>query len=628
MLPRPPIWERNAACAEDERIPSENETDAPLLQNAPSVTARNLDDRDTIADHLLSMSSDNGSLKIDSVNHIDVKQEPEESFDNLEFQSVSENLAENEMMLQNISPEQVLMGDSDTGIGITVDPLEAPWSPYTAEYNPRAFLRDCQSVGSSDVARDGDATLPRNRQSYHREDESRCVNGASRAAEWSQSGPPSLSMSVDLHNLVSTNFEDSGHYSGSPERVDADTATCAVKVAGVNDEEESYEGFGSVEGEAYDGADSPGGSSSAPSPTGPNSLRNPRSPNSTIGRHTWLRTSLRRTPPCSGRKRLSSNALASGSFNSSGRGSNCDPADDMYSDVSLEDDVIDLNHKVQMIQEQVHALADTQSVGEERYARVKQENATLHARILMLEESAKDAEVRAEERLQTEKRRHREWTCRLERERQLQLENHTIKLQASEMESSSLRDEIGRLREQLERVKAERSRFENDLEKAKREAEAARESERQALSRANEAHHQLEVVSEELSMRLEQQQRLDELEEQVAELRARNKSLEESRDELQAATALQAGRELLMLNYCGSPVEKGPSLAVELLAEMNQDQMDGQIEGVEEPRSISEYKQALKEQQEVNAQLRAYMDGILLNIVDNYPQLLEKKQTH
>lgn len=36
----------------------------------------------------------------------------------------------------------------------------------------------------------------------------------------------------------------------------------------------------------------------------------------------------------------------SGSFNSSGRGSTCDAADDMYSDVSLEEDVIDLNHRV------------------------------------------------------------------------------------------------------------------------------------------------------------------------------------------------------------------------------------------------------------------------------------------
>ena len=48
----------------------------------------------------------------------------------------------------------------------------------------------------------------------------------------------------------------------------------------------------------------------------------------------------------------------------------------------------------------MNVLVDTQSAGEERYARVKQENATLQARILMLEESAKDAEARAEERLE------------------------------------------------------------------------------------------------------------------------------------------------------------------------------------------------------------------------------------
>lgn len=49
--------------------------------------------------------------------------------------------------------------------------------------------------------------------------------------------------------------------------------------------------------------------------------------------------------------------------------------------------------------------------------------------------------------------------------------------------------------------------------------------------------------------------------------------LEESRDELQAAAALQAGRELLMLNPCNNSAEKGPSLAVELLAGMSTDQV-------------------------------------------------------
>lgn len=126
MLPRPPIWERSVAKTEDD--PSENEVEngAPM-----SDIDGGLDDRDTIADHLLSMAGD-GSVhhQLDGCDGsrrgtVDVKREPEESFDNLEFQGVTDNLAENEMMLQNISPEQVLMSDSDTGVGLAgVDPLE------------------------------------------------------------------------------------------------------------------------------------------------------------------------------------------------------------------------------------------------------------------------------------------------------------------------------------------------------------------------------------------------------------------------------------------------------------------------------------------------------------------------
>lgn len=112
----------------------------------------------------------------------------------------------------------------------------------------------------------------------------------------------------------------------------------------------------------------------------------------------------------------------------------------------------------------------------------------------------------------------------MERERQLQLENYAIKLQAVELDSSSLRDEIARVREQLEKARADKTRLENDLQEARRTADAARESERQAISRANEAHHLLEAMREELSLRTEDQQRLEELVQQVAQLQARNKS--------------------------------------------------------------------------------------------------------
>ncbi|XP_015588535.1 uncharacterized protein LOC107264613 isoform X2 [Cephus cinctus] len=125
MLPRPPIWERNA---HDNDRASGSESDTPRHQKGNvgrTLSASSaLVESDTLAEHILALNGDN-ALKIESISHqIDVKQEPEDNFENLEFQSVAENLTDNEMMLQNISPEQVLMGDGDSSIGLTVDPLE------------------------------------------------------------------------------------------------------------------------------------------------------------------------------------------------------------------------------------------------------------------------------------------------------------------------------------------------------------------------------------------------------------------------------------------------------------------------------------------------------------------------
>ncbi|XP_046749893.1 rab11 family-interacting protein 4 isoform X4 [Diprion similis] len=429
------------------------------------------------------------------------------------------------------------------------------------------------------------------------------------------SGPASLSMSVDIHNLVSSSSAPAAApCPPSPDPEGPSSVALRASKSDPEEEEESYEGFG------YGDGDSPG--SSAPSPTRSNPPRDGRSPPCSIGRHSWLRTSLRRTPP--------SQLYRSSSFNSSGRGSTCDTADEIYSDVSLEDDVLGLSHKVQLLQEQMDALADNRSASEERYARAKQENATLQARVLMLEEAQRDAETRAEERLQAEQRRHREWAGRLERERQLQLENYAIRLQAAEVESTNLRDEAARLREQLEKARADRAALQEAVEDARRESQEAQEAERKAIARANEAQSLMQAAREELIARTEDQHRMEELVQEVTRLRARNKSLEECRDELQAAAALQAGRELLMLNpMVKENLNAEASLAAELREGMSQDQTDGQSHADHgESCTVSEMKQALKEQQEVNTQLRAYIDGILLNIVENHPQLLEVKHGH
>ncbi|XP_069688115.1 rab11 family-interacting protein 4 isoform X4 [Periplaneta americana] len=354
-------------------------------------------------------------------------------------------------------------------------------------------------------------------------------------------------------------------------------------------------------------------------------------------------------------KRLGSNALASqlyrsSSFNSSGRSSTCDTADDMYSDVSLEEDVIDLNHKVQMLQQQVSVLADNQNNTDDRYTRAKQDSAALQARVHMLEEQLRESELRSEERLQEEQKRHREIMVRVEREKQLQIENCTIRLQTLELEGASLREESTRLRAQVERLRAEKQASEEQraegglmLAALRDELQTLRDVERRAKDERIAGAQLVEELSKEVErLKAEQKStatlearsqsemngqlhddltaRLNELQVEVNSLRHQNKNLQEANEELQAqmlTRSLEEGRNLL------TGVSNGNSLAAELEAMSAQELRDNTQEQI----TLEKMRTALKEQQEVNSQLRSYIDGILLNIVDNYPQLLEVK-TH
>uniref|UniRef100_A0A1B6CAK6 FIP-RBD domain-containing protein n=2 Tax=Clastoptera arizonana TaxID=38151 RepID=A0A1B6CAK6_9HEMI len=372
-----------------------------------------------------------------------------------------------------------------------------------------------------------------------------------------------------------------------------------------------------------------------------------------LKRNTWLRTSLRRTPPShqeclpnrrwgsfrqpSG-KRLGSNALASqlyrsSSFNSSGRSSTCDTADDVYSDVSLEEDVLDLNHKVQMLQQQMSVLADNQTHNDERYTRAKQDNAALQAKIIMLEEQLRDVELRSEERLGEEERRHRELVARVDREKQLQVENCAIRLQALELENSSLKDEATRCRNQAEKLRSEKIKIEEQLGvtegillSLKEEINSLRDQERKHKERA-EANQQL---VEDLNLEIERlhgernnaltnlsrtnTEPQTHLQSQLDALREDHRSLLEAHEELQAVMltkGIEEGRNLL------SDSAGTNSLAAELEA-MSQDDHFG-----ERARDELKVRSALRDAQEVNAKLRTYIDDILLLIVDNCPRLLE-----
>ncbi|CAK1544965.1 unnamed protein product [Leptosia nina] len=280
-----------------------------------------------------------------------------------------------------------------------------------------------------------------------------------------------------------------------------------------------------------------------------------------------------------------------------------------------------LSDQVQLLQQQVTSLADTQSTADERYARAKADNAVLQARVHMLDEQIREIECRCEERIAEEQKRCRDAIARVERDRETQLAALNDRLSAAETEASDLKQEVGRLRGVAETLRANAeisSRTAREAQDAASELAAqlssARDAERRERETAEATRALLTVAQQELravkaAPPPPPDPRLDELQRELTLLRTQNKSLTEAQEELQAqiiTRGVEEGRSLL--DGVSGPLVATNSLAHEL------SQM-----------SDHELQKALKEQQDVNVQLRDYIDGILLSIVENYPQLLEVK---
>ncbi|XP_026849633.1 rab11 family-interacting protein 4B isoform X2 [Drosophila persimilis] len=378
-------------------------------------------------------------------------------------------------------------------------------------------------------------------------------------------------------------------------------------------------------------------------------------------RDNWARRSLRRTPTSnpdslsqrrwgsmrhSGRRQISTNALASqlyrsSSFNSSGRSSNCDTTEDMYSDISLENRH-DYDYRLELLQRKVDDLSDTQNIAEDRTTRTKTEYAVLQARYHMLEEQFRESELRAEERLAEEQKRHREILARVEREASLQNENCQMKIRATEIEANALRDEAQRLRVQCDKQANDLHRTEEQLELARDQIAALQqeyEEQQQTLRKQEMEKKSAEELMLELSGELQRAReengarampttspesiRLEELHQELEEMRQKNRSLEEQNEELQATMLTN---QVTMLS---TGVEQGRHLLNGTLGSLAQEleEMSQAQESVDSATlaSLSQLQQAFQEKDDENVRLKHYIDTILLNIVENYPQLLEVK---
>ncbi|XP_023221654.1 rab11 family-interacting protein 4A-like isoform X1 [Centruroides sculpturatus] len=454
--------------------------------------------------------------------------------------------------------------------------------------------------------------------------------------------PIALSSLGDCDSAVVT-FSDNSQGSPAPEEK-AESYSPST-----SEGEERYECYGEAEDIEFDenhcnghiskshlSSDSFRSTSSAGS-TGSRRVRLPH--HSHLRRNSWHHSSIHKT---NSGKKISANALTSqlfhsGAFNghtqtsNSRRSSISYDSDDMYTDqLSLEDDVQDLSQKVQFLEQQVTALSHSQTNNEDRYSKVKQENAILTTKIRSLEEQIRELEIRSEERLKEEQKQLKEAMARHEREKSQEVDQYATRLYNLQQDYLQLKEEAKQIKAHAEKLKQEKFYLQEQLtesttelanlqEEHKKFKELAYREREEHLHEKNTTARLLQELNQEIEelrryrqeienshspVLLELPSRYYEIERELRRLKEENSALREANEELQAqilSSGIKQGQSLLRQ-------EAATSLAEEL-----------------ENLSKDEVMTALREQQEVNAKLRAYIDGILLNIMENYPQLLEVK---
>ena len=83
--------------------------------------------------------------------------------------------------------------------------------------------------------------------------------------------------------------------------------------------------------------------------------------------------------------------------------------------------------QVQELQQTIGLLAENQLSTDDMYMRARQDNAGLNTRILMLEEQTRELEEKGEEKVEDEQKRNNDLVVRIERMKNLEIENYSIR---------------------------------------------------------------------------------------------------------------------------------------------------------------------------------------------------------
>ncbi|XP_029934079.1 rab11 family-interacting protein 3 isoform X1 [Myripristis murdjan] len=296
----------------------------------------------------------------------------------------------------------------------------------------------------------------------------------------------------------------------------------------------------------------------------------------------------------------------------------------------------DITDKVLLLERRVAELEKESEASGEQHARLRQENLQLVHRANALEEQLKEQELRADEHLQQEVRRHKEALSKLERERGLELENLQARLQQLDEENSELRSCVPCLRANIERLEEERRKLQDDTENMTDRLNEELESRRKMSDKLSHERHLsqkdkecTQELIEDLRKQLEHLQlykleaeakrgrspsaglqeyqtrtREAELEQEIKRLKQDNRSLKEQNDELNG--------QIINLSIQGAKNLMSASFSDSLAAEINS-------------VSRGELMEAIHKQEEINYRLQDYIDKIIVAIMESNPSILEVK---
>ncbi|XP_077865771.1 rab11 family-interacting protein 4-like [Saccoglossus kowalevskii] len=290
-------------------------------------------------------------------------------------------------------------------------------------------------------------------------------------------------------------------------------------------------------------------------------------------------------------RRLTTREIASHLYKNSVSANNSkhNSLEDIYGETAASDgDVTDLNDKVTKLQSQVNCLQAYKASKDDLHSKLKNENAFLNEKIRFYEEQLNDTERKSQETVDRERRKNRETMVIIGNILQ---NNYFVVLIFLISRISALEEEVSKLKTDQPRLKSDIDRLNEDNQRLHVEI-LDKDADVQRIS------HEYKRYQEQ--WRTERRAMREDIESNATE----NIALKETNEELNAQiihNSLQLGKQLLGVSVC-----KSDSFAAEI-----------------ETASKDEIMAALKEEEQMNRDLKEYIDRILVRIIENNPSLLE-----